>query len=61
MLRFCVQYCQLNAITKRDNYLKIRVDERIDFFPEATFLSILDAENNCSNKIEKTKDKRINV
>src|SRR5437868_11096333 len=40
--RFCVDYRKLNAITKKDSYLLLRIDELLDSLAEATYFSALD-------------------
>lgn len=42
---FFVDYRKLNASTKQDSYLQLRVDESIALLGEATVLSKLDANS----------------
>ena len=40
--RFCVDYRKLNAITKKDSYSLLQIDEFLDSLAEATYFSTLD-------------------
>ncbi|CAM5128176.1 unnamed protein product [Eretmochelys imbricata] len=41
-IRFCVDYCKLNAVTRPDNYPMPRTDELLEKLGRAQFISTLD-------------------
>ena len=41
-LRFCVDYCKLNSVTKKDCYPLPRVDDLLDSLSDAQWFSTLD-------------------
>ncbi|POM77866.1 LOW QUALITY PROTEIN: Retrovirus-related Pol Polyprotein [Phytophthora palmivora] len=46
-VRFCVDYCALNKVTKRDGYPVPRVDETLEALQGARLFSTLDLRSGC--------------
>lgn len=46
-VRFCDDYCRLNAKTKRDSYPIPCIDKRINSFAKVAFFSTVDANSGC--------------